>query len=215
MLYACLELNVKCPKCDAPLPLNGPWEVAHCDHCQADVKIPHDYWTDTLGDIISDVKNELSDGEGTQSTIFSDFNTTLLFGRLKPYCYECKEDFEPDEDAEEPYLYVCKKCGNKIPVTPAPKWLRKKGCKAVKVVVYAELQSKAGDEGAAAEPIYFTCSKCGGALEVDGTERVVPCEFCGIKVYVPDDLWLRLHPAKAKERWFVGFDEKKVPKEED
>ena len=215
MRYGMLECGIKCPKCDAPVPLNGPWEVAHCDRCQADIRVPHDYWTDMIGDIISDVKNELGKGEGTHSNIFGIFNTTLLYARLQPYCYECKEDFEPAEKETEPYVHTCKKCGREIPVMPAPKWLRK-GCKPVKLIVNAELQGKADDDKAAAsEPIFFNCLKCGGALEVDGTERLVPCGFCGVKVYLPDDLWLRMHPAKIKERWFVGFDESKVPKEDD
>jgi hypothetical protein len=210
-----LECGIKCPKCDAPVPLNGPWEVAHCDKCQADIPIPHDYWIDMLGEIINDVKNDLAEGEGTQSTIFGTFNTTLLYGRLQPYCYDCKEDFTPDADATEPYVYTCKKCGKEIKVMPAPDWL-KEGLKPMRMVVNAELQGKSDDDKAAlSEPIAFSCIKCGGALEVDGTERLVPCKFCGVKVYLPDDLWLRLHPAKSKERWFVGFDESQVPKEDD
>jgi DNA-directed RNA polymerase subunit RPC12/RpoP len=215
MLYGALECSIKCPKCDAPVFLNGPWETAHCDRCQADISIPHDYWTDMIGDIVSDVKNEFGEGDGRQSTIFGTFNTTLLYARLQAYCYECKEDFDPDENAAEPYIHTCKKCGHEIPVAPAPKWL-KKGCKAVGLVVNADPEGKAEDKTPpASEPIVFSCLKCGGALEVDGTTRLVPCGFCGVKVYLPDDLWLRLHPAKTKKRWFVGFDKKQVPKKDD
>ena len=41
---------------------------------------------------------------------------------------------------------------------------------------------------------------------IDGEDRIVICEYCETNVYLPDDLWLRLHPAKKKNRWFVGME---------
>jgi DNA-directed RNA polymerase subunit RPC12/RpoP len=215
VLYGMLELSIRCPKCDGPIPLNGPWEVAHCDRCQADVDVPHDYWTDLLSDIAQALKTELQEGEGTNATIFGNFHTTMMYGRLKPYCLGCKEDFEPRADAAEEYVHKCPSCGHETLVAPAPAWLREE-YPAARVVVNATPQGKVeGESAAASGPIAFSCIKCGGALEVDGSERLVPCPFCGVKVYLPDDLWLRLHPAKTKARWFVGFDEGKIKAEAD
>jgi len=215
VIYGMLELSIKCPKCDAPVPLNGPWEVAHCDHCQNDIDVPHDYWADMLKDIAQEVKTELGPGEGTNSTIFGTFHTVLLYGNLMPRCPECKTDFDLDEGRLEDYIYKCKKCGRETPVAPAPAWLTK-AYPPTRLVVNAAPGGQAGAEAPAVSgPIAFSCIKCGGALEVDGTERLVPCPFCGVKVYLPDDLWLRLHPAKTKGRWFVGFDEGLVKAEDD
>jgi hypothetical protein len=117
------------------------------------------------------------------------------------------------DPAKAPYVHKCPKCDRDMPVVPVPDWV-KKGLPPATVVVGGSLQGKeekGKGEEAPTEPIAFSCIKCGGALMVDGSERVVPCEFCGVKVYLPDDLWLRLHPAKVKERWRIGFDEK-VPR---
>lgn len=57
----------------------------------------------------------------------------------------------------------------------------------------------------AAEPIYFSCLQCGAGLPIDGTQRVVTCKHCSGSSFLPDPLWLRMHPA-AKMRWlYIAF----------
>jgi len=56
------------------------------------------------------------------------------------------------------------------------------------------------------EPVAYSCPQCAGSLMIDGTDRLVKCSYCETRVYLPDDLWLRLHPAKKKSRWFIGFE---------
>jgi hypothetical protein len=203
--YSMIECGIKCPKCDGPVPLNGPWERAHCDRCQADIDIPHDYWTGIFDDIIEEIKTDLAEGEGRNSTIFGTFNTTLLYGHLKPRCEECKTDIEVDINLVKPYTHKCVECGNEIEVAPSGGWLKEGYPKAR---VFANAIMETGTEGeapAVSGPVAFTCPQCGGALMIDGTERLMPCKFCGVNVYLPDDLWFRLHPAKVKRRWFAVF----------
>lgn len=207
MLYAMIEINISCPSCDNPVPLNGPLETAHCEHCQSDIEIPHDYWTDIFKDIEEESRHELAIGEGSTSSIWGTFNSTLLYGRLNPYCYKCKTDFEVKEDLTSSYKHTCVECGDVIEVAPSPEWLRKE-YPSIKVFVNAIFQDTPSDEISSdvTIPIAFVCPGCGGALMVDGTERLIKCEYCGLTVYLPDDLWLRIHPAKKKERWFIGFE---------
>jgi hypothetical protein len=48
----------------------------------------------------------------------------------------------------------------------------------------------------------MACPSCGGALKsAADTQRTTSCEFCGSSVYLPDDLWRRLHPAKKAQPW--------------
>lgn len=60
------------------------------------------------------------------------------------------------------------------------------------------------------KPILFTCPSCAGNLEIDGTDRMISCKFCNSQIYLPDDLWFRLHPAKEVERWYMVLDENAV-----
>jgi len=209
MLYGCLEIGFDCTKCGALVPLNGPWESAHCDKCQTDIDVPHDYWKDIIDDIYDELKGELQEGDGRNSTIFGTFNTKLLYGRLMARCEACKTNVKVNESLTDAYTYTCEKCGRKIPIAPAPDWF-KTACQKAKpvVLVNAQLQGEVVTKSKSEiGPVAFVCPQCGGGLVVDGTERVVPCKYCKVSVYLPDDLWLRLHPAMIKTRWFIGFEE--------
>jgi DNA-directed RNA polymerase subunit M/transcription elongation factor TFIIS len=204
MLFGMIECNIKCPSCDNPVPLNGPWEIAHCNHCQSDINIPHEYWIDLFNSIYEDIPS-YEEGEGTNSTIWGTFHSTLLYARLKPYCLECKTDMEMDWEIKGEQKYKCKSCGNTINVVSAPEWVVEEKPE-VKVFVNTGLIAKSDEEKSDIEgPVIFTCPGCGGALSIDGSERIIVCEYCGANVYLPDDLWLRLHPAKKKRRWFIGY----------
>jgi hypothetical protein len=203
--YVLIECGVKCPKCDNPVPLNGPWESAHCDHCQADFDVPRDYWTDIFKDILGEIKEgELGEGEGRNSTIWGTFNTTLMYGNQIPYCLGCGTDFPEASLKPDAGTLACAKCGETVETALPPAWLAEF---RPRLLVGASVSGadEPQPEGVPG-PVAFTCPKCGGALVVDGSDRLVPCQFCDVKVYLPDDLWLRLHPAKSKSRWFVVFD---------
>jgi len=206
MLYAMVKCSIKCPKCDSPVMLNGPMEVAHCDRCQNDISIPHKFWKGILEDILKEVRRELKEGEGHNSTIFGMFNTLLTYANLQPECKKCGTPIEIDKNVTESFTYVCPKCQHKTEIVTCPPWLGEI-FPSIKLLVNAELQARTEKEPPAVSgPIVFSCPKCGAALTVDGTDRLVPCQFCGVNVYLPDDLWLRLHPAKTKNKWFIGFE---------
>jgi len=204
MQFAALELSIKCPKCDQPVPLAGPLERVNCPHCQRDIEIPRDYWKDILKDVRGDL-GELAEGEGRNSTIFGTFNTTLLYGRQRPRCGKCKTNFELPKDLAAPAELVCHKCSEKSPCSPSPAWLQALYPGVLAFVGALVMDQSAGKEIAVSEPIIFLCPKCGGSLSIDGKERLVKCQFCTSQIYLPDDLWLMLHPAKVKERWYAVF----------
>jgi hypothetical protein len=206
MHYAVFEWSISCPKCDSPVMLNGPLQTAHCDRCQADIPIPHEYWKDMLADILKEVKTEFDEGDGTNSNVFGTFKTTMLYGKLHPRCEKCKTRIEQDQPVTKQVRYECIECGAVIPIDPVPSWLQEL-LPSIKVLFNTELESGTrSEEPEFSGPIVFSCPKCGGALEVDGTERLLPCPYCKVTVYLPDDLWFRLHPIKQKERWFIGFE---------
>jgi WD40 repeat protein len=62
----------------------------------------------------------------------------------------------------------------------------------------------------AVKPILFSCPSCAGNLEVDGSDRVIKCKYCNSEIYLPDDLWFRMHPVEVVERWYIVLDEKKM-----
>lgn len=205
MIFSVLQLRIDCPECGNPTPLNGPLEVGHCDSCQADINIPHDYWKMIIETILEDL-HELQEHEGHNSTIMSSFNTNVLYGRLTPCCPKCKTTYPIYETLDRDYTLSCSKCQTQTIIMPAPGWLRKMFPNAQvlynAVIVEKALAPTIGD----ARPVVFSCPQCGGALKVDGQDRILTCQYCNVDVYLPDDLWLRLHPVKRMLKWFIGFN---------
>jgi len=208
MLWAMFEMSIKCPRCDSPIHVDGPFRKLRCGSCQSDIDFPEDVWNDLLEDVSGEIAG-FKPGEGSSSNIFGHFNMTFLYGALAPYCRECKRDFDMEKEYTPGQTELtCSDCGSRIPVFQAPNWF-------ASAVPGARLVAGAWPEGGdkqgkskVSSPVAYSCPQCGGSLMIDGTERLVTCEYCGTRVYLPDDLWLSLHPAKKKNRWFVGFDKK-------
>jgi predicted RNA-binding Zn-ribbon protein involved in translation (DUF1610 family) len=114
----------------------------------------------------------------------------------------------------------CAGCGADVPTYPAPAWLRKQLPTAVQVFGGdAHVTKAAGielrvDESAPA-PVAMACPSCGGGLTMTSeTARTVPCTFCKATVFLPDELWSRLHPVKAPLRWTLTYTGKLETKAE-
>jgi len=55
------------------------------------------------------------------------------------------------------------------------------------------------------KPIVMKCMSCGGILHIDGSKRIIDCEFCNSTNYLPDELWLSIHEIPVKKEWFLIF----------
>ena len=211
MLAAGIEISVQCPKCDAAAPLNGPLLRVHCDKCQADFELGPRFWFRILRDIYAEAGFRLDDGQGYNAEAAERYQAKVLYGRQRPVCSACGEALDLAREIPSAYGHVCPACGATTPVTPPPAWLAE-ALTPPRILVNAEIQEEKGEAAGedeakepASAPVAFTCPQCGGSLLVDGRERMITCNYCGVNVYLPDDLWFRLHPARKKARWFVVF----------
>ena len=207
--FVVIECRTDCPECGGTLMLNGPAQKVHCGKCQSNVDITDTLWNSILEDIPGELK-ELENGEGRQSQMWAEMNVSLTYTRQAPECSACKAELSslPDPDSiSEGATLPCPKCGEANTVRPAPEWLRFFVPELV-LLVNAAGDVEPDDEQdktPSGKPVILTCPACAGALKVDGTQRMIDCEFCESSIYLPDDLWLRLHPVKTIERWFAGF----------
>jgi ribosomal protein S27E len=107
---------------------------------------------------------------------------------------------------------VCSSCGHATPTFPAPHWL-KSVVPSASQVFFADREAGGAAAGKEAEcdqqaerPIALACPQCGGSLLITAeSERTIPCRFCNVDVYLPDGVWLKLHPAKVAKFWLVRF----------
>lgn len=205
MLWSMIEMSLSCPHCDAPVHVDGPYLKLKCVRCHSGIDFPEEVWKRSLDDVRAGVSG-YEQGEGTSSNIFGHFNMRLTYGRLDPYCIECKRDFEMKDEYTELSMIKCPDCGTEAPVSPAPDWFREAVPGATLIVgAWPEGEEAPGESDEKPGPVAYSCPQCGGSLMIDGENRMIQCEYCSTNIYLPDDLWLTMHPAKTKTRWFIGF----------
>lgn len=218
MMYVGIELKTRCEKCDNAIMLNGPAREVLCSACQHTLDIHPMIWKS----ILANLPNELADAKAhegiTSNVIAGEFEHELTATRANPVCRSCGKPLTVPKRLDSGQSLVCPHCATENTVEPAPEWLTTVVPEAT-VLVNATLRDQSatdtetdstGDvagrsDSAGGKPIYFTCPACKGGLKVDGSSRLVTCEFCGADIYLPDDLWLRMHPVTTVATWYIGF----------
>jgi len=212
--FGAFTVRTECGQCGQPVPLNGPFRAVHCNACQADAAVPDGLWNTLLGKL-DDEHDAMPEGAATRQTSTLDGNAYhWSLSRCLPRCDKCSATLPLDVPPGDERDVFCTGCGDGASVYPAPPWLR--------AMVPTAQQVTSVDRGAgadarravpvggvveAAQPVVMPCPQCGGALQLAGdTERVVKCRFCAADVYLPDDLWRRLHPVRVVREWFVRFE---------
>lgn len=212
--YVALEIRTTCPRCGGGLPLNGPVSKVRCSNCQSELSPSPDFWKS----ILSTPDDDYDEG-GASVTI--NFKTSIDWRAETPKCPQCKADFSPEQiGVDDDREITCAGCGRAIETFPAPAWLRE-ALPSARQVYNGERDGKEGEDSGALEPefpdggkpVVLSCPQCKGALKVTAhSDRMVDCEFCGSNVYLPDDLWKRLHPVKTVSRWSMRFEGKSQEK---
>lgn len=198
-----MRATVACPSCHKPVHLPGLVTSAQCHACAAAVDVPEDAWLGWFdAETVAEVRG-MGEGEGRQFTVHGRFEAKAAMVHLPARCDACKVPRDPVAlagDAEQGG-YTCT-CGEGVAVRPAPPLARLLVRGASYVVGEGALGEAGTEPEAAPEPILFSCLACSAALPVDGTRRDVRCPSCGSTSYLPDGLWLRLHPTPTV-RWFA------------
>jgi len=221
MYGICIELKTSCSHCSAPLMLNALTDIFICPSCNNTNTFSYERWQGLLEDPLNDV-HEFKLGEGQPSTIMSgDYNFSMMYGRQDPRCSKCKQNIDSaklEEYSANEHIQ-CSKCSNKI-------FLRKPNEAILRILpricyIVGEdddlLSVKETDEQLpeSNKPVIYSCPSCAGNLEIDGNDRMLTCKFCNSQIYLPDDLWFRLHPSDTVMRWYVLYEtqsiENKIP----
>jgi len=214
MPFICVEIKTECKHCGGHLQLNALVNEVLCPACQKINEFPYGFWKESILDSALKEYKELKEGEGQNSTMMTgEYTFQMMYGIQKPRCGKCKTRLEPgrfDEYAKSGKA-VCEKCSNEISVRTMPEIL-KQDFPGVSHLIGEDPDMFSKSEGTmktpdAVKPILFTCPSCAGNLKIDGTDRMVTCNFCNSQIYLPDDLWFRLHPVKIVERWYMVLDE--------
>lgn len=211
---ASVEIRTQCRRCSQPVHVNALANRVHCGSCQNDIELSWEAWAAMLKDAIQDVpKYQAGTGGRVQIVRGPAAGMTVEYARFDPYCFACKTDFDPELLREHVGKeYPCPGCKKGAFVRALPEDARSSLPSIAFLVAEDPSCFTVGDhKPAPAKAIVFACPSCGGGLKLDGTQRMVDCTFCQSSVYLPDDLWLRLHPVSTIRRWFFWFTPAPAP----
>jgi phage FluMu protein Com len=217
MVSICLEIKTECKHCGGSLVLNALVNEVLCPSCQKINEFPYEFWKKSILESALDEYEDLKEGEGQNQTCMTgEYTFQTMYGIQNPRCGKCKTYLKPEKFDEyvEAGKAVCGKCSNVISVRALPENL-KSDFETVKYLIGEDPDMFTTGKGnvktpESVKPILFTCPSCAGNLEIDGSNRVVTCKYCDSDIYLPDDLWFRMHPVKVIERWFIVLDDKIV-----
>ncbi|MBN2893740.1 MAG: hypothetical protein JXL97_17860 [Bacteroidales bacterium] len=205
--FAHIKAKSTCPDCSNPIFINGPIEKVNCSSCLKEVKIGRD----TIIDYFISGYEDLKTSPMREASItYIGHPSSYIYGNNPPKCPKCEEKIPTENlfenESEQQWNIECEKCGNLISVCKTPEWIRKK-VPTARIVINAEFESqnKKSNDQVELKGIVFSCPKCSAGLEVDGTKRVIDCKYCSSSVYIPDELWFRLHPVEKVKEWYIGF----------
>jgi len=200
-----------CDECGSAVFLNGPVRSLKCSACHSELELDASDWKDLLegGDLRYPDLHPDKSCRG--SMMFGGRRYVYKYGAQIPRCPSCKTDLDltglaPGSDGD----ISCKSCGSKTETFPVPDWLRVELPRALQLFG-AMREGEPEDvqpDTQALKPVMMSCLNCGGGLEISrGTERITVCGYCDVELYVPDDIWRRMHPIRKRTPWYVFFGE--------
>lgn len=210
MLGLAIEVRAQCGGCGQPLPLNAFAERVTCAGCQRETVFDGERWKGLLEDALEELPS-LEKDEGKNQTIMTAGGTyAIMYGRQQPRCTSCKTavPIEAAEFAPRGWT-VCVGCGKRMSIRLAPPAAAALGMKFLVGEDVGQINGAGGGLAApkAANPVVLYCPNCKAALSVDGSKRMVACQYCSTDVYLPDELWQRLHPVAQASRWYAWLPE--------
>ncbi|HEU4881029.1 MAG TPA: hypothetical protein VFT45_02255 [Longimicrobium sp.] len=197
-----IQLRTECSACGSPLPLNAMVPRLACPACSAVNDLGGDFWKEVLGD----------DGLSSATIIMQGRELSLdVDVRANPACAKCGADIPIDAAlaAADAGSVACPGCGVRALVrVPEGPWVVS-GFPLLVGEDALQLPAAGATVGlpkAASSPVAFNCPTCGGVLQVDGTARVVKCQYCSGSAYLPDGLWHVFHPVPVTRPWYLLND---------
>lgn len=199
-----VRLSFSCEHCDSGVPVNGPVPMVKCARCMEVTQLSGEYgWGRLMPKSL--FVNAVTHGKPGETMRVEANQARVSVTPRFPPCPGCGEPHE----ARRTKLALMKgraltcKCGVTLELQPVPAALLEVH-PYLRGFVDAELfEETAVAPAASGAPVVMQCMKCQATLPVDGTKRLVECAYCTARNYLPDDLWLALHPAPKRESWFM------------
>ncbi len=202
------QIQIVCPGCNNYVAVSGITDFDTCQNCGKQVNV-HGVLNEKMFSFMDKTKYMNGYLSGSIEQMGSDAYK-LLYSSMPPFCEECfavidENDMIEAVKSEKPF--TCKSCGHKMPSRAADAALREFHPKAIGVINdsygfdYAEKNINKDSM------LVFKCMTCGAGLELTSdTKRTIKCKYCDNENYLPDSIWVKLHPNKEVQPLFVMLE---------
>ncbi|HOD13699.1 MAG TPA: hypothetical protein PLA65_12975 [Spirochaetota bacterium] len=190
-VYQALTIELTCPYCSQPVFVNGPLKKAHCQSCQRETAVTGPVWA------------AIRDAGYGVSSFTSPLRLVLEKRGGQPACSACGGHLPTNDLPKGKRATVqCPSCMKEHSSFPVPGWLA--WSRNAELVLCAEEEGVRSPAEKEAKPVAISCIKCGAPLEITmETPRNATCKYCTTVQFLPDPLWLSLHPVKIKQAWYI------------
>ncbi len=218
MFGIAIEASTVCPACGEQIAMNALVPEMPCIRCGAMLKVSLDEWDALIADVIDEAP-EMKEGEGRKSSIITKHgNFDVTYGRQKPRFDISKKNVDLKAAVAAADGFLEGPGGERVSVRAMPHdyaahypGITRLLCEDPDLFPGVNPGMTEFRFPLSEHPQPFSCPQCGGTLSLDGTARTVHCDNCGTASYIPDPLWLKLHPASVVRRWYLLYGDTQKP----
>lgn len=203
------KIQIVCPGCNNYVAVSGVTDLDTCQNCGKQVNVST-VINDKMFGFLDRTKYMNGYLSGSIEQIGGTAAYKLVYSSQQPYCEECFTVI--DEDSAMSAInsgkaFSCPDCSHKMPVRAADAMLKKFHPNAVGVLNDSFGKDYAEKNTDKESLLVFKCMTCGAGLELsDDTDRKIKCKYCDNENYLPDSIWMKLHPYKEVQPLFVILD---------
>ena len=208
------RIQVNCPGCNTHHPVSSINEGENCYKCGKYINLSELFNHNLFG--AADRENYMNgflNGSVEQlggSGVGKTGSYKLSYESGNVYCEECLKPI-PDEaitaalDIKQPV--ICEECNHSMPIRPATAFMRGFHPKIYAVVNDPQGYERNEKSEEKSKMLVFSCMTCGAGLDLDEkSARNTNCNYCGNDNYIPDSIWIKLHPDEDVQPFFVITD---------
>jgi hypothetical protein len=189
-----LQISLRCGACGVVVPVNGLAPDVTCWSCDKHTPLDAVVWQLLLREPLAEAKT-LAPQVQRAGTLATDIGTIhRVYHTGAPHCGACQATVDAPSLlsalGERAAAMPCPSCRQGVAVRPAPPELAAQG--VMGIAAETEGVKKRRD------PVPLACATCGGALNADGSTKLLTCPFCHGQQYLPNEVMLALRATPVR-----------------
>lgn len=186
------------------IPVNGPVRVVYSELSGAPRSISESLFKNIILDA-EEAFPSMGWGQGYSTNVTSEgLRVTFSVAKTRPGCSTCDTAL-PEQALSYDGELRCTHCGAANDVRPSPYWLTGMVPSATQIV--GAVREGQRDGLVQDRMVTLACHACSQLIEARcDTGRLSACPNCQAQIWLPDEVWERLHPEPEVRRWYIRLE---------